>query len=276
MVGVAVGLQRRAVSDALVLRVDARHRAQPLQRRRRRPRVVIGDGLPDEHLRARVGRPDRVVAGDIERAVDLRRLPLRRDPGRVVRLVPDRVAVHPTLEVLRCRAHVVGVEGRVGVDDREADAVVARGVRGRRAGERQLRPDPVLGGCVDRVVDRIPVVVRVARRRRLVGVGHPRPLHEDAHAGDAERLSGGEDGLALAVFLVDEGVLVLDRHLHAARCVGGRRGKQHQHQRKEDCPARRHLIARADEGQLGPRAYFGLLSEPFVPRSSLPCAAPSP
>ena len=249
MVGVAVGVQRRAAVDALVARVDARDRAQPFQRRRGQPEplaprhrlavlalrldddlAAVGHGLADQHLRARVDRLDRVVAGLVERAIELRRLALGLEPGRVVGLVPDRVAVDAALEVLGGGTGEVGVARRVGAPDRDRDLAVARRVGRRRPGQRQLGAHAVRRCRVDCAVDRAPVVVGVERRRRVVGVADPRPLDEDAHPGRVERLRGvvGQRGVALAV---DHRVLVGDRDLHAARRV--RRGDAPERERDD-------------------------------------------
>src|ERR1700754_775202 len=75
-----VGLQRRAVLlRALVALVDAGDVAQELQRRDRAA-VVVGGELAEEDLGLRVGGLDRLVAGGVEAAVELRRLARRREP----------------------------------------------------------------------------------------------------------------------------------------------------------------------------------------------------
>ena len=124
VVGVAAGVDARALALALVGLVQAQHPAQELERRDD-PRRAARGGLGDQQRVAAVaGGGEAALAREEELAVDPRRLRLaldvlREQELRVVGLVPDRpqadaVAVAPAdggrerLELLRPRlGHVV-------------------------------------------------------------------------------------------------------------------------------------------------------------------------
>src|SRR4051812_17047317 len=172
MMRVAVGLQLRARARPLVLLVHARDAAQERERRGGEAGLRERRRLADQDLGARIGGLDGGVALRVELAVERRTGRERAEPGLVVRLVPDAVAVDAALEVLGGERGELAELGCVRLVPRALwDEALRIGPTRGRSGERDVDPDTIRGGLVDQrvvageaVVDDGRLVTRVELR----------------------------------------------------------------------------------------------------------------